>query len=168
MAQVGLARKRRLRNLERGVVGGGSVLQLREGFFFDGEFAGIRKLEAVAGKNFNTVIKPAVGRRGNDDTCGKGSRPGEVGHARSGDDAGAVDIDADGGQTFGNAISNPGAGLARVLSDDCLRFLGGADQVMSESATDQIGALFGEGKFSRDTADAVGSEQLPLLAHRKL
>jgi hypothetical protein len=42
----------------------------------------------------------------------------------------------------------------------------GAHQVVAEGATDQIGALFGEGEFSRNAADAVGPEQLPLLAHK--
>ena len=42
-----------------------------------------------------------------------------------------------------------------------------AHQIVTEGAADQISALLGERKFSCNTANSVGSEQLPLLAHRK-
>ena len=38
---------------------------------------------------------------------------------------------------------------------------------MAKGAANQISALLGERKFSRDAANPVGSEQLPLLAHKK-
>jgi hypothetical protein len=38
---------------------------------------------------------------------------------------------------------------------------------VAQGTADQIGALFGEREFARDPANAVGPEQLPLLAHKK-
>ena len=55
-------------------------------------------------------------------------------------------------------IGDPAAGLARVLPDDGLRTGNVADEIVPESAADQIRALFGERKFPGDAADAVSSE----------
>ena len=93
----------------------------RENFFFDGEFARVSEFETVTGKNFDAVVGPGIVRRGNDDAGGQCAGAGEVGHAGSGDHAGAVDIDADGGETFGDAVGDPGTGFARVLADYGLR-----------------------------------------------
>ena len=117
MAQVGFAGKRWLGNLERGVVGGSRILQQRENFFFDGEFALVGEFEAVAGENFDAVIGPGIVRRGNHHAGGQRSRAREVGDAGSGDDAGTVDVDANGGETFGDAVGDPRAGFARVLAN---------------------------------------------------
>ena len=144
VAEFGFAGKRGFGNLERSVVGGGRILQQRENFFFDGEFARVGELETVAGENFDAVIGPGIVRRGNDDARGHAARAREVGHAGSGDHAGAVDVDADGGQAFGDAVGDPAAGFARVLADDGLRFEGRAHQVMAEGAADEIRALLGE------------------------
>ena len=75
-------------------------------------------------------------RCGDDHASGHPPGAGKVGNTGSGDHAGAVDIDTDGGQTFGDPIGNPGAGLTRVLSDHGQCFWRGADQVVAEGAAD--------------------------------
>jgi hypothetical protein len=78
-----------------------------------------------------------------------------------------VDVYADCRQTFGDTIGNPPAGFARVLTDHGLRRGRCTHQVVPQSAADEIRALFSERKFSRCTANSVGPEQLPLLAHKR-
>ena len=120
VTQLGLAGERWLGNLERGVVGGGRILQQRENFFFDGEFALVGQLEAVAGEYFDAVVGPGIVGRGNYHARGQGPRTRKVRHAGSGDHAGAVHVDANGGQAFGDAVGDPCAGFAGVLADDGL------------------------------------------------
>src|SRR5437879_13633117 len=47
VTKSGLAGERGARDFQRGVVGGCGILEEREDFFFDGEFAGVTELESV-------------------------------------------------------------------------------------------------------------------------
>ena len=120
---------------------GDRILEERENFLFDGEFAGVSELESVAGKNFDAVVGPGIVRGGDDDSGGHSAGTRQVGDAGSGDDAGAVNVDADSGQTFGDAIGDPAAGFAGVLADDGFRSGRCADEIVAEGASDEIGAL---------------------------
>jgi hypothetical protein len=79
-----------------------------------------------------------------------------------------VDVHAYRSQTFGHPIRYPRARLACVLANHGLRLRRGAHQVVAQSAAYQVRALFSERKFSRHTANTVGPEQLPLLAHKRM
>jgi hypothetical protein len=158
LAKFSFAGQGRLGNFESGFVAGRRILELGEDFFFDGEFAGVGELEAVAGKNFDAVVGPGIVRGGDDDAGGHAAGARQKGDSGSGDDAGAVHVDADGGETLGDAVGDPAAGFASVLADDGLGAPHGAHQVVAEGAADEIGAWLGEREFSGYAADAVGSE----------
>src|SRR5690349_6844610 len=102
----------------RGFRNCGRILQQRENFLFDGQLMGIRELESVAGKNFDSVICPRIMRGGNYDAGIEAARASQIGYARRGYDAGAVRLDSGGSQPQSDAICDPTAGITRVLTND--------------------------------------------------
>ena len=144
---------------------GGWGLHVAENFLLNRKFALVGKLISIAGKYFDSVIRPRIVRRGDHHAGVEIAQPGEIGNAGRGDHARALDRNAVRGEPLQEAIGNPLAGLARVLTDNSASFWIIADQIVPESPSDHIGACRRKGELSRHAANAIGSEKLSLIAH---
>jgi len=71
-----------------------------------------------------------------------------------------MNFNADGMQSQGNTVGNPGTGMAGVLADDDARLGGRGEQIVAERASDEKHAFAGEREISRDATDTVGAEEL--------
>ena len=138
-------------------------LQNRKYFLFNRQLARIRKLEPIAGENFDSVVSPWIVRCGNDHARVEFLRTRKVSHSRSGNNPGAANFHLARRKAKGNAISDPAAGFARILPDHNARLRLGLDQIMPEGASDQKSALGGEREFSSHAANPVGPEKLSSL-----
>ena len=130
-----------------------------EDFVLHGQFDRVGELESVAAEELDAVVSPRI-VRGRDDHAGlKSMCPCQEGDGRSGDDARAFDAGSGLAQTGSECGGDPRAGLARIPAEDdfglCSRLAQGVTQ---RQATGEDRVCI-ERKFSRDGANAVGTEE---------
>ena len=63
-----------------------------------------------------------------------------------------------------HAVGDPSTRLARVLPDHHARLPVRSHQIVAKRPADQKRAFHGQGKFARDAANPIGSEELPCLS----
>ncbi len=85
------------------------ALQQGEYFLLDGQLACIRKLIAVSGKNFDSIVGPGIVRGGDYDSGCAFAGARKISNSRRRDDAGAVDLAAAGNKPESNLVGDPGA-----------------------------------------------------------
>jgi hypothetical protein len=131
--------------------------QMAEDFGLDGDFGGVRELEAVGTEKLDAVVLPGIVRGGDDNACGKVVRAGEEGDGGSGDDSGGFDGGATGREACGKGGGDPVRRLAGVLADEDA---GRVAQVMGECEADGVDGGGVERGLAGDATNAVGAEKL--------
>ncbi len=140
-------------------------IQQRENLFFNRQFARVRQLVAIAGKNLDPVIGPRIVRSRNHDPGIEPLRARQERDARCGDHASAARFHAHRRQPLQKTVGDPSTGDARVLSNHHPRLGLHAHQIVPQRPPNPINTVARQREFPRHATNPVSTEELSGLRH---
>jgi hypothetical protein len=127
---------------------------------FHGQFNRICELETVGAEELDAIVLPGIVRSGENDAGLESMRSGEEGDRRGRHNTGAFNVRSRLAQAGGKSGGDPGAGLARVASENYSGFACRFVQGVAKSQANGEDGGWVEGIFTRAGANTVCAEEL--------